>query len=108
MLVNGYAHYLEISNNKIYTNSGTYAGGIQVGHAGAAAPFTDENAHNDHVAIHNNMVTQNASNETGGGGGIVLGTGSDNYSVTNNFIAGEPLGRQRRRHRAHRPSPSSA
>ena len=33
------------------------------------------------------MVTQNAANETGGGGGIVLGTGSTNYSVTNNFIA---------------------
>ena len=33
------------------------------------------------------MVTQNAADETGGGGGIVLGTGSTNYSVTNNFIA---------------------
>ena len=87
VLVNGYAHSLEISNNKIYTNSGTYAGGIQLGHPGAAAPFSDENAQNDHVAIHNNHVAQNASNETGGGGGVVLGTGSTNYSVTNNFIA---------------------
>ena len=57
VLVNGYAHYLEVSNNKIFTNSGTFAGGIQVGHAGAAAPFSDENAQNDYVAIHNNMVT---------------------------------------------------
>ena len=88
VLVNGYAHYLEISNNKIFTNSGTYAGGIQLGHPGAAAPFNDENANNDHVAIHNNLVAQNAGNETGGGGGIVLGTGSANYSVTSNFIAG--------------------
>ena len=87
VLVNGYAHYLEVSNNKIYTNSGTYAGGIQLGHPGAAAPFNDEDAHNDHVAIHNNMVTQNAANETGGGGGIVLGTGSTNYTVRGNFVA---------------------
>ena len=88
VLVNGYARYLEVSNNKIFTNSGTYAGGIQVGHAGAAAPFNDENAHNERVTIHNNMVTQNASNETGGGGGIVLGTGADNYAVRSNFVAG--------------------
>jgi large repetitive protein len=87
VLVNGYAHWLEVSNNKIYTNSGTYAGGIQVGHAGAAAPFNDEDAQNDNVAIHNNMVTQNAGIETGGGGGIVLGTGSTGYKVRNNFVA---------------------
>ncbi len=87
VLVNGYAHYLEIANARIYTNSGTYAGGIQLGHPGAAAPFNDEDAHNDHVAIHNNMVTQNAANETGGGGGIVLGTGSSNYIVKSNFVA---------------------
>jgi hypothetical protein len=87
VLVNGYAHYLELSNNRIYTNSGTYAGGIQLGHPAAAAPFNDEDAQNDHVSIHNNMVTQNAANEIGGGGGIVLGTGSTNYVVRGNYIA---------------------
>jgi large repetitive protein len=87
VLVNGYAHWLEISNNKIFTNSGTYAGGIHVGHVGAAAPFNDENAQNDNVAIHNNMVTQNAGIETAGGGGIVLGTGSTGYKVKDNFVA---------------------
>jgi len=66
VLVNGFAHYMEVSNNKVYTNSGTYAGGIQIGHAGAAAPFSDEDAHNDNVTIHNNMVTANAGIETGG------------------------------------------
>jgi hypothetical protein len=87
VLVNGYAHYLEISNNKIHTNSGTFAGGIQLGHPGAPAPFDDDNAQNDNVAIHNNMVIQNASVETGGGGGIVLGAGSTSYSVTRNWVA---------------------
>jgi hypothetical protein len=87
VLVNGYAHWLEVSNNKIYTNSGTYAGGVQIGHAGAAPPFSDENAQNDNVSIHNNMVAANAANETGGGGGIVLGTGSNNYTVKGNFVA---------------------
>ena len=33
------------------------------------------------------MITQNAGIETGGGGGVVLGTGSNNYRVKNNFIA---------------------
>ena len=87
VLVNGYARYLEISNNKIYTNSGTYAGGIHVGHAGAAPPFANQDAHNDYVTIHNNMITQNAGTETAGGGGVVLGTGSTGYAVRNNFIA---------------------
>ena len=87
VLVNGYAHYLEVSNTKIYTNSGTYAGGIQIGHPGAAAPFADEDAQNDHVSIHNNVVSSNAATETGGGGAIVLGTGSTNYTVRNNFVA---------------------
>jgi len=87
VLVNGYAHYLEISNNRIFTNSGTYAGGIQVGHPGAAAPFGDTDAQNEQTTIHNNVVTQNAGVETGGGGGIVLGTGSNGYVVQNNFVA---------------------
>jgi hypothetical protein len=87
VLVNGYGRYLEVSNNKIFTNSGTYAGGVHLGHVGAAAPFSDQDAENDNVAIHNNMVTQNAGNEVGGGGGVVLGTGSTGYVVKNNFIA---------------------
>ena len=87
VLVNGYARYLEVSNNKIFTNSGTFAGGIQVGHAGAVVPINNDDAENDNVAIHNNMVAQNASTSAGGGGGIVLGTGTNNYVVKNNFIA---------------------
>ena len=85
--VNGYARYLEISNNKINTNSGPYAGGINVGHAGAVVTFANQDAQNDQVAIHNNMIAQNASVESGGGGGVVLGTGSNGYVVKNNFIA---------------------
>ena len=86
MLVNGYGRYLEISNNKIYTNAGTYAGGIQLGHTGQP-DLADANAHNEFVAIHNNLVAQNAGLDASGGGGIVLGTGSGNYRVYDNFVA---------------------
>jgi hypothetical protein len=34
------------------------------------------------------MITQNAGLSASGGGGVVLGTGSDGYQVTDNFIAG--------------------
>jgi hypothetical protein len=86
VLVNGYAHSLEISNNKIFTNSGTFAGGISwvtrerqrlLGRRRAERPRRDppQPGHPERL------------NETGGGGGVVLGTGSTSYSVTNNFIA---------------------
>jgi hypothetical protein len=89
VMLNGYNRFVEISNNKIYTNSGSYAGGIQVGHPGSPIiALADTNAQNANVAIHHNLITQNAGIDAAGGGGIVLGTGSTAYQVTNNFIAG--------------------
>ena len=87
VLANGNNRYLEISNNKIYSNSGTYAGGIQLGHTGQP-DLADENARLQFASIHNNLVTQNAGNDPNGGGGIVLGTGTGVYRVFENFIAG--------------------
>ena len=87
IMVNGFARYLEISNNKIFNNYGVFAGGIRIGHSGAPLPLADEDAMNENVSIHNNLVTQNAGINAAGGGGIVIGTGSRGYSVKNNFIA---------------------
>jgi FtsP/CotA-like multicopper oxidase with cupredoxin domain len=88
VMVNAYARTLEIGNNKIYNNTGNFAGGISVGHPGAQLPLADEDAVNNSVLIHHNLVTQNAGLDAEGGGGIVLGTGSQSYEVSNNFVAG--------------------
>jgi hypothetical protein len=88
VLVNGFARYVEISNNIIANNQGPAAAGIRVGHPSLLD--ADDNAgssFNEGVYIHNNQVTAN-----GGllepGAGIGLYTGSDGYRVVDNFIAG--------------------
>jgi hypothetical protein len=89
IIVNGYAHYLQISNNRVINNNGVFNGGIRLGHPTLINDaLTDYvNAENDHVAIHHNHITQNSGlNEAGGG--ISLCTGSDSYQVTDNFICG--------------------
>jgi hypothetical protein len=97
IFVNGYANYLEISNNKIVGNYGSYGGGIRLGHPNlvnpAVIPANDgwyggyTNAQNNNVRIHHNNVTQNGG-MNGAGGGISLHTGSHNYRVTENFVCG--------------------
>jgi len=95
--VNGYAHFLEISNNRIINNAGTYAGGIRVGTPTLLdATCVDGNlnptycsSRNDNISIHNNQIALNGSvGGVSGGGGIGLFTGSDSYQVTNNLICG--------------------
>jgi hypothetical protein len=92
VVVNGYAHYLQISNNRIANNLGTFGGGIRVGHAtlttaGQGGALVYQNAFNDHIKIQNNQVIENSSLD-GAGGGISLYTGSDLYEVRNNFVCG--------------------
>ncbi len=92
VLVNGYAPYTRISNNRIAANRGAYAGGIRVGH-----PFLIEtvpgggqryqSAYSDHVTIDHNHITGNGGND-GAGGGISLCTGADAYQVVGNYICG--------------------
>jgi hypothetical protein len=92
--VNGWAHNLEIANNRIYGNAGVYHGGIRIGQPyleglTGLGPFGfDQN-----VAVHNNAITQNGTaesntGEAGAGGGLALCTGTDNYKVTFNFVCG--------------------
>ena len=97
IFVNGYAKYLEISNNRIVGNSGTYGGGIRFGHTSLTPANFDatdvrggySDNGNDFVNVHNNHVTQNGSLTVGGaGGGITLAAGSDNYKVSGNYVCG--------------------
>lgn len=97
---NGYAHYLEISNNRILNNAGSWGGGIRVGTpgltdpdianatCGPAASLYCSNG-NDNITIHNNHILENGSvGATTGGGGIAVFNGADNYRVTDNYICG--------------------
>jgi FtsP/CotA-like multicopper oxidase with cupredoxin domain len=86
VMVNAYARFLQVSNNRIFNNLGDVAGGIRIGHAGAQLPLADENAMNTDVVIRNNIVSENAGLSAEGGGGIVIGTGSDRYLVRDNYV----------------------
>ncbi|MEK6633116.1 MAG: hypothetical protein AABY94_07345, partial [Nitrospirota bacterium] len=82
IVVNGYARFVEISNNQVANNQGTYGGGIRVGD-----PRVSVSAQNDHVAIHHNHIVQNGS-LFAPGAGVALYTGSDHYQVTDNYVCG--------------------
>ncbi len=89
IMVNGYASYLNISNNIVVGNQGNYGGGIRIGHPNLLSLVTGDyvDAGNDHINIHHNHITQNGA-LGGAGGGVSLYTGSHNYAVTENFICG--------------------
>ncbi|HUW62024.1 MAG TPA: SdrD B-like domain-containing protein [Candidatus Bathyarchaeia archaeon] len=91
IVVNGYAHYLEISNSVVEGNQGFYGGGIRVGH-----PFQTYDGpngldydlgHNDHIRIHHNHIAENGALD-GAGGGVSIYHGTDQYEVTDNWICG--------------------
>jgi hypothetical protein len=95
ILANGYACNLQVSNNRVFSNSGTFGGGVRIGHTELfdGASFAD--AVNRNVRLHHNWIAENgaisigaAGANTGGGGGITLGTGSDDYRVDNNLVCG--------------------
>lgn len=92
--VNGWAHNLEIANNRIYGNAGSFTGGVRIGQ-----PYLEGQSgrgplgYNENINIHHNSITQNgtveANNGAGGaGGGVGVCSGTDNYKVKYNFICG--------------------
>lgn len=91
LFASGYAHYLEISNNRITGNQGWFGGGIRVGHAAMVnetnngVQYTD--ADNTSINIHHNDVSLNGS-LGGAGGGIALYTGADDYTLRANYVCG--------------------
>lgn len=85
IVVNGYARYLDITNNRIRGNEGHDGGGIQIGH-----PFVEDfptDAENDYITIRYNQITQNGS-PIGNPGGVAIYTGTDGYEITDNLICG--------------------
>ena len=91
VMVNGNAVGIEISNNRITGNAGSFSGGIRLGHFELTSADRYTDAYNYLAKIHDNEILQNgnqAGESGGGGGGIGLYTGSNAYTVSNNFVCG--------------------
>ena len=82
IVVNGYADFLRITNNRVINNSGFFGGGIRLGHANLG-----EDAHNDNILISYNDISLNGS-LNGAGGGISIYDGADSYEISENNICG--------------------
>ena len=80
LFVNGYARFLQITNNVIKSNGGAYAGAIRLG-----TPDIGDNE-NDNIRIANNRIIANGG--TNLAGAIGLFTGSDDYEIANNDLCG--------------------
>jgi hypothetical protein len=116
IFVHGWAHNLQIANNRVYNNAGSLSGGITVGQgefpgaivAGGTlldAPpscvtIAPVNTHLPYcldlnVNVHNNYITSNSSlgdelfsGTLSGGGGATFCTGADYYKFQYNWVCG--------------------
>lgn len=80
IFVNGYAHYLRITNNALQSNGGSYGGAIRVG-----TPYVGDN-HNDNLKISNNRIFANGGHNLAGAVGLF--NGAAGYEVSYNDICG--------------------
>ena len=114
--MHGWAHNLEISNNRVYNNQGTLAGGISVGQGEHPDAYVNDgnplpapgSCQTSNVAnlqlpycfdrfvnVHHNAISSNASEgdelfsaTPSGAGGAVFCTGADNYRFNYNWVCG--------------------
>ncbi|MEP7135950.1 MAG: SdrD B-like domain-containing protein [Chloroflexota bacterium] len=83
IFANSYVRNLQITNNVIEGNGGSY-GAIRIGTPTLPAPDTDNQ--NDNVRIANNRILANGG--TNLAGAIGLFNGAENYDVANNDLCG--------------------
>ncbi len=88
ILASGYACNLQVTNNRVVANYGTYGGGVRIGHTELVNGDVFTDAVNRDVSIHHNWIAENGATESGGGGGVTIGTGANNYSVASNYVCG--------------------
>jgi hypothetical protein len=116
IFVHGWGHNLQIANNRVANNTGTLSGGVTIGIAetpdayltgdvipppgscrnggilpGEELPFCFDRL----VSVHNNAIVTNSSigdelfsSTASGAGGISFSAGSDNYSMSQNWVCG--------------------
>jgi hypothetical protein len=87
IFANGYAHYLQITNNVIQNNGGAY-GTVRIGTPNLQGNDANEGTdqHNDNVRIANNRIIANGGTNLAGAIGLFAGT--SNYEVAGNDICG--------------------
>lgn len=83
IFANAYIRYLQVTNNIIESNGGSY-GAIRFGTPNLPAP--DTNQHNEFAKISNNRIIANGG--TNLAGAIGLFAGSDSYEIANNDLCG--------------------
>jgi hypothetical protein len=117
IFIHGWAHHLQVANNRVFNNAGTLTGGISVGQGEFAGPYPVGGliaapgscsngvglVANQHmpdcfqidVNVHNNMITNNSSlgdelfsATLSGGGGATFCTGNDYYKFNYNWVCG--------------------
>jgi Bacterial Ig domain len=118
IFAHGWAHHLQIANNRVYNNAGTLTGGISVGQGEFPTPYVQGSttnaapgscsdgtgvAINQHlpyclqlaVNVHHNFITNNSSlgdelfsGTLSGSGGVTFCTGNDYYKFNYNWVCG--------------------
>ncbi len=117
IFVHGWAHNLEIANNRVTNNQGTLAGGITVGQGEHPPVYTVGGTNSDpgscqnpnglptntelpfcfnrFVNVHHNWISLNASEgdelfsaSASGAGGVAFCSGADNYQFNYNWVCG--------------------
>jgi hypothetical protein len=118
IFAHGWAHHLQIANNRVLNNAGTLSGGISVGQGEFTTPYVQGSttnaapgscsdgtgfATNQHlpfclqnqVNVHHNYITNNSSlgdelfsATLSGGGGATFCTGNDYYKFNYNWVCG--------------------
>ena len=83
IFVNGYARYLQITNNILRSNGGAYGGAVRLGTPNLGPQW---NNHNENVVIARNQILANGGTNLAGALGIFQGT--DGYQVSWNHICG--------------------
>ena len=116
IFVHGWAHNLQIANNRIYNNAGTLSGGINLGQGEFNGAFlqgdttngppgscedspvpnqvlpycenVNTNIHNNYVALNSSIGDELFSATPAGAGGVSICTGSDYYKFNYNWVCG--------------------
>ena len=83
IFANAYARNLQITNNLVDGNGGSY-GSIRIGTPDLVAPNTSQ--HNENLRIAHNRIVQNAGSNLAGAVGVFAG--ADGYEIADNDICG--------------------
>ena len=118
IFAHGWAHHLQVANNRVYNNAGTLSGGISVGQGEFPTPYVRGSTTNAapgscsngagfadgqhlpyclqlEVNVHHNYITNDSSlgdelfsATLSGGGGVTFCTGNDYYLFNYNWVCG--------------------